>query len=176
MRVRHIFHYLHEQQGELEHSTSKARFRRTDGKQFLKQMAGIERCEAWIRHICNLNNPSHLGTNVKEGVATTSDAHFHIGKSQNFPENIMMFLHKHSKDPAVKVSWPSMRRLCGSPTSNNRIFSRSSDIFYFLKSKRSCFERMDFTPRIIWNSSLAPSLALWKSKFTSQPVAFINTI
>ena len=139
-------------------------------------MAGIERCEARIRHIRNLNNPSPLGTNVEEGVATTSDAHFHIGKSQNFPENIMMFLCKHSKDPAVKVSRPSMRRPCGSLASNNRIFSRSSDIFYFLKSKRSCFERMDFTPRIIWNSSLAPSLTLWKSKFTSQPIAFINTI
>ena len=139
-------------------------------------MAGIERCEAWIRHIRNLNNPLPLGTNVKEGVATTSDAHFHICKSQNFPENIMMFRCKHSKDPAVKVSRPSMRRPCGSLTSNNRIFSRSSDIFYFLKSKRSCFKRMDFTLRIIRNSSLAPSLALWKSKFTSQPIAFINTI
>ncbi|KIM50226.1 hypothetical protein SCLCIDRAFT_34507 [Scleroderma citrinum Foug A] len=66
------------------------------------QMAGIERCEAWIRHIRNLNNPSPLGTNVEEGVATTLDAHFHIGKSQNFLENIMMFLCKHSEDPAVK--------------------------------------------------------------------------
>ena len=72
----------------------------------MKQMAGIEHCEAQIRHIRNLNNPSPLGTNIKEAVATTSDAHFHISKSQNFPENIMMFLSKHSKDPAVKVSWP----------------------------------------------------------------------
>ena len=69
-------------------------------------MAGIEHCKAQIWHIHNLNNPSPLGTNVEEVVATTSDAHFHIGKSQNFPENIMMFLSKHSEDPAVKVSWP----------------------------------------------------------------------
>ena len=67
-------------------------------------MAGIERCEARIRYIRNLNNPSPLGTSVDERVATTPDAHFHIGKSQNSPENVMMFLHKHSEDPAIKVS------------------------------------------------------------------------
>ncbi|KIM50487.1 hypothetical protein SCLCIDRAFT_34242 [Scleroderma citrinum Foug A] len=72
------------------------------------QMAGIERCEARIRHICNLNNPLPLGTNVEEGVATTLDAHFHISKSQNFLENIMMFLCKHSEDPAVKDFLPKL--------------------------------------------------------------------
>ena len=105
----HITHvgqapYLCDKQGELEHRTSKARFRRTDKKQFVKQMAGIERCEAQIRYIRNLNNPSPLGTSVDERVATTPDAHFHIGKSQNSPENVMIFLHKHSEDPAIKVS------------------------------------------------------------------------
>ena len=69
-------------------------------------MAGIECCEAQIHHIHNVNNPSSLNTNVDEGVATTPDAHFHIGKSQNFPESIMMFLCKHFEDPAVKVSQP----------------------------------------------------------------------
>ena len=73
-------------------------------------MAGIERCEARIRHIRNVNNPSLLATNVEEGVATTPDAHFHIGKSQNFPENITMFLRKYSEDPAIEVSRPSLRR------------------------------------------------------------------
>ena len=67
-------------------------------------MAGIERCEARVRHIRNSNNPSPLGLNVDERVAATPDAHFHIGKSQNSPENIVMFLHKHSDDPAIKVS------------------------------------------------------------------------
>ena len=66
-------------------------------------MAGIKRCEAWIRHIQDLNNPPLLGANVEEGVAVTPEAHFHIGKSQNFPENIPMFLHKHSDDPAIMV-------------------------------------------------------------------------
>ena len=64
---RHVTHagqtpsYLRDKQGELEHRTSKARFRRTDKKQFVKQMAGIERCEARIRYIRNLNNPSCHG-------------------------------------------------------------------------------------------------------------------
>ena len=71
-------------------------------------MAGIERCEARIRHIQDMDNPSPLGTDVEEGVAVTPDVHFHIGKSQNFPENIPMFLRKHSDDPATIVCWPSL--------------------------------------------------------------------
>ena len=47
---------------------------------------------------------SPLGTNIEEEVTITPDAHFHIGKSQNSPENVMMFLCKHSEDPAIKVS------------------------------------------------------------------------
>ena len=74
-------------------------------------MAGIERCEARIRHIRNSNIPSPLGS--IEEVAITLDAHFHIGKSQNSPENVMMFLRKHSEDPAIKVS-QSLRRPCQS--------------------------------------------------------------
>ena len=67
-------------------------------------MTGIEHCKAQICHIRNLNNPSPLSTNVKERVTNTLDAHFHIGKSQNVLENIMMFLCKHSGDLAIKVS------------------------------------------------------------------------
>ena len=95
---------IRSKQGELEHRTSKARYRRTDGKHFVKQIAGIERCETRIRHIRDSNIPSPLGTNIEEAVAITPDAHFHIGKSQNSLENIMMFLRKHSEDPAVNVS------------------------------------------------------------------------
>jgi len=71
-------------------------------------MAGIERCEVRIHHIRNSNIPSPLGS-IEEEVAITPDAHFHIGKSQNSPENVMMFLRKHSEDPAIKVS-QSLRR------------------------------------------------------------------
>ena len=70
----------------------------------MKQMAGIEHCEVQIRHIRNSNIPLPLGTTIEEGVAITPDAHFHISKSQNSLENIVMFLHKHSEDLAIKVS------------------------------------------------------------------------
>jgi len=78
----------------------------------VKQMASIEHCEAWIHHIWNSNIPSPLGS-IEEEVAITPDAHFHISKSQNSPENVMMFLRKHSKDPAIKVS-QSLRQPCQS--------------------------------------------------------------
>ena len=71
-------------------------------------MVGIERCEARVRHIRNANNPSHMGTNIEEVVATTPDAHYHIGKSQNSPEDIMVFLRNHSEDPAIEVGQPSL--------------------------------------------------------------------
>ena len=74
----------------------------------MKQMAGIERCEARVRHIQNVNNPLHMGTNIEEVVATTLDAHYHIGKSQNSLEDIMVFLCNHSKDPAIEVGQPSL--------------------------------------------------------------------
>ncbi|KIM53826.1 hypothetical protein SCLCIDRAFT_31564 [Scleroderma citrinum Foug A] len=72
-------------------------------------MDSIERCEARIHCIWNLNISSPLGTDIEEGVAITPDAHFHIGKSQNSPENILMFLHKHSEDPAIKDFLPKLK-------------------------------------------------------------------
>ena len=71
-------------------------------------MAGIEWCEARVRHIRNANNLSHMDTNIEEVVASTPDAHYHIGKSQNSPENIVMFLRDHSGDPAIKVGQLSL--------------------------------------------------------------------
>ena len=71
-------------------------------------MAGIERCEARVRHIRNVNSLSHLGTHTEEVVASTPDAHYHIGKSQNSPENIVTFLRDHFGDPAIKVGQLSL--------------------------------------------------------------------
>ena len=103
-------------QGELEHHTSKARYRRTDQKQFVKQMTGIECCKVQIRHICNVNKLSPLSAMVQETVATTPDAHFHIGQSQNSPENLVNSLCKHSDDPATSGNlqkfWLSEKSWC----------------------------------------------------------------
>ena len=135
-------------------------------------MAGIERCEARIRYIRNSNKPSPLGANIDERVATTPDAHFHIGKSQNSPENIMMFLHNHSEDPAVKVSRTVLiATIHGSPSTSNRIFSQSSNFFYFLKSKIFFFVKTNSTPP----ERLSLGFLL-EDRSTLQVIGFIGTI
>jgi len=95
-----LHHYL---QGELEHRTSKNRYRRTNRKGFLKQLTQIERRQYRIRAIREKykNSSARLETEV---VDRNPEAHHQIGKSQNFPEHIGMFLQKHDKDPATKVS------------------------------------------------------------------------
>jgi hypothetical protein len=48
---------------------------------------------------------------MEEEVATSPEAHFHVGKSQNSPQNIPLFLQRHARDPAIKVSTAYL--LCG---------------------------------------------------------------
>jgi len=88
-------------QGELEHRTSKARYHRTDRKEFVKQITSIERREARIHRIRDKQSPH--GAVIEEEVATSPEAHFHVGKSQNHPEHIPLFLQRHLGDPAVRV-------------------------------------------------------------------------
>jgi hypothetical protein len=64
-------------------------------------MAQIERRQARIRRIRAQNFPSKQPE--KEMVAIDPDVHHCIGKSQNEPEHIGLFVQKHSGDPAVKV-------------------------------------------------------------------------
>jgi hypothetical protein len=61
-------------------------------------MTKIERREARIRRI-----RQRLGKSTNEEVAISPDVHHIIGKTQNHPENITLFLQKHIGDPAVKV-------------------------------------------------------------------------
>jgi hypothetical protein len=68
----------------------------------VKQIAGIERQEARIHRIRDKQWPP--GAMIEEEVATSPEAHFHVGKSQNYPENIPLFLQRHLGDPAVRVS------------------------------------------------------------------------
>ncbi|KAJ8592017.1 hypothetical protein M405DRAFT_734033, partial [Rhizopogon salebrosus TDB-379] len=94
--------------GELEHRTSKARYHRTDRKEFVKQIASIERREARIHRIRDKQWPP--GAMIEEEVATSPEAHFHVGKSQNYPENIPLFLQRHLGDPAVRDFLPNLQR------------------------------------------------------------------
>jgi hypothetical protein len=63
-------------------------------------MTRIERRQARIRRI-----KSKMVTNRAEveDVATSPEAHYHIGSSQNRHEHIPTFLHQHEGDPAIQV-------------------------------------------------------------------------
>jgi hypothetical protein len=95
-------HIANSQQDELEHRTSKARYSRTNRRNFIKQLTQIERRETRIRRIRDqLKGTEKL---MDEEVASSPDAHYHIGKTQNYPEHIPLFLQKNAEDPAVQVT------------------------------------------------------------------------
>jgi hypothetical protein len=78
----------------------------------LKQIARIERREACILSICaNLKQLPQGTVEMEEEVATSPEAHFHVSKSQNYPQNIPLFLQRHTRDLAIKVSAAYL--LCG---------------------------------------------------------------
>lgn len=89
-------------QGELEHRTPKARYKRTSKKFFIRQITQIERREHRLRRIRAHNNPSY-GHDRDTSEAISPDMHHHIGKSQNEAEHIGTFLSTNAGDPAVKV-------------------------------------------------------------------------
>lgn len=91
--------------GELEHRTSKARYLRTDRKAFVKQLTRMERRQTRLRRI-----KQKLSTSTRvEDVATTPDAHHHIGLSENRYEHIGTFLRTNSGDPAIKGFLPMLK-------------------------------------------------------------------
>jgi hypothetical protein len=88
-------------QSELEHRTAKARYKRTDRKNFVKQLTQIERRQARIRRIrVRLRDSLRI---PHEPVAETPQEHHHIGLSQHQYEHIGTFLGQNAGDPAVKV-------------------------------------------------------------------------
>ena len=170
-----ILLYSHGKQGELEHRTSKARHHRTNWKQFVKQMTSIKHCEAWTCHIHNINKLSPSSAMVQETVAATPDAHFHIGKSQNSPENLLNFLCKHSDNPAIKVSRILLE--CRPLTlSKNRTSFPSLNAFYSLKWRSFGIKKINFTWGGIRHPLPVQAWFLWKDRFTSQAIAFISII
>jgi hypothetical protein len=88
-------------QGELEHRTAKARYKRTDRKLFVKQLAQIERRQARLRRIKAKLSPEAQAR--REAISKEPQQHHHIGRSQNQYEHIGTFLRRHAGDPAVMV-------------------------------------------------------------------------
>jgi hypothetical protein len=76
------------------------RYKRTDRKEFVKQLARIERRQARIRQIRPREPASQ--SNDEECIARP-EAHHTIGKTENLPEHLGFFVQKHSGDPAVEV-------------------------------------------------------------------------
>ena len=87
-------------QGELEHQTSKSRYARTSRRAFVPQMAAIERRQTRIRQI----RMRQEALSTTDPTPEVPEQHHVIGKSQNFPNDINVFLQSNSDDPAVKVS------------------------------------------------------------------------
>ena len=73
---------------------------RTSHKEFVPQLAAIERRQARIRRIRTRQEIS----NTTDPTPDVPEQHHVIGKSQNFPEEINSFLLKNSHNPAAKVA------------------------------------------------------------------------
>lgn len=90
---------------ELEHRTSKSRYLRTCRKRFVKQLTQIERRQARIRRICErLRSASNPPSSRDKDVPVLPEFHHDIGRTQNLPVDLGVFVQDHMDDPAVKVS------------------------------------------------------------------------
>ncbi|KAG1857827.1 hypothetical protein F4604DRAFT_1931350 [Suillus subluteus] len=87
--------------GELEHRTPKSRYRRTDRRDFIHQLAEIERRQTRLRHI--KERQQKWAPDVKsDETASDPQLHHQIGKSEKVFEEFGHYLHSHARDPATK--------------------------------------------------------------------------
>jgi len=68
-------------------------------------MTQIERRQARITRI-RMRNDKNKKVDGYEQVAMNPDVHHCIGKSENFPEHIGLYVRERNGDPAVKVIPP----------------------------------------------------------------------
>ncbi len=91
---------------ELEHRSGKSRYRRTNRKEFEKQLSQIERRQARIRRIRQRLNAriraeeSFIREKRPEWAA---EGAYHIGKTQNHPLDVRVLAKESCHDPAAKV-------------------------------------------------------------------------
>ena len=88
-------------QGKLEHHIGKGRFTRTSRKVFIPQLASIERHQAQTH--CIRAKLAALRAGPKESLPDNPEDHYHIGQTQCFPEDLMLFIRKHLDDPLTMV-------------------------------------------------------------------------
>ncbi|KAF8074943.1 hypothetical protein FPV67DRAFT_1408331 [Lyophyllum atratum] len=98
--------------GELEHRTPKARYRRTDRKHYIKGITQIERRQTRIRRIRAKNFPIRKVPSTEDVslAGPCPEVHHKIGKSENTPEHIGMFIRRNDGDPAIKGFIPKLKK------------------------------------------------------------------
>jgi len=89
-------------QGELAHCNLKAKYRQTSKKGYKKQLAQIEHRQAWIHCIQEKLNPTRIKEIFEQGLDGALK-HYHIGKTENHPQHISLFLEAHAGDPATEA-------------------------------------------------------------------------
>ncbi|KAG1882847.1 uncharacterized protein F5891DRAFT_1203831 [Suillus fuscotomentosus] len=87
--------------GELEHHTSKDRYRHTDRKAFVHQLTQIEHHQTRLRHIKQRQQGKDFCTEVNE-MTNDPEVHHYIGQSEKNYDDIGHYLRSHVHDPAMK--------------------------------------------------------------------------
>lgn len=93
---------------ELDHRSPKSRYFRTSRKQFERQLAQIERREARIRRIrqkIEKAGQQTLKADLQPSSETSSLERYYIGKTQNNPMNLGLFLRENQRDPVIQVKF-----------------------------------------------------------------------
>ncbi|KAG6912852.1 hypothetical protein DXG01_011578, partial [Tephrocybe rancida] len=92
-----------------KHRTVKARYQRTNRKEYRRQIARIERREARLRRIHMRTSP--LARADDETVRQANpEIHHVIGRTENLPLHIGAFVTDHTGDPAVFAFIPKLKR------------------------------------------------------------------
>jgi hypothetical protein len=95
------------------------RYKRTDRKEFVQQLARIERRQARIRRMC----PEKSASQPDEECVARPEAHHAIGKTENLPESLSLFVQKHLGDPAIEVRASAFLRFLSESLNSHRASS-----------------------------------------------------
>ena len=90
---------------ELEHHSPKSHYLRTNRKNFEKQQGDIEQGQARIRQICQKLNENGKIQDIlpHEKPPKSPASNYHIGKTQNYPVDLVAIAQKAYNDPAAQV-------------------------------------------------------------------------
>jgi hypothetical protein len=90
-------------QGELEHRMPKGRYRRTDRRDFIRQLTQIERRQARLRRIKQRQQKLAPRAELNENASDPRLQH-HMGQSEKVYDEFGHYLRSRARDPAMKVN------------------------------------------------------------------------